>query len=74
MLTCWLPTASILVVRDNLPLPLQRQLSEQLKTFSETFIAFLETTVRFKYFDKKKLHNSGIPEVTDSERYAYLNT
>ena len=50
------------------------QLSEQLKTFSEIFIAFLETTVRFKYFDKKKLHNSGIPEVTDSERYAYLNT
>ena len=60
--------------RGNLPLPIQMQLSEQLKTFSEIFIAFLETTVRFKYFDKKKLYSSGIPEVTDSERCAYLNT
>ena len=49
------------------------QLSEQLKTFSEIFIAFLETTVSFKYFDKKKLYSSGIPEVNDSERCAYLN-
>ena len=60
--------------RDNLPLPIQMQLSEQLKTFSGIFIAFLETTVRFKYFHKKKLPSSGIPEVTDSERCAYLNT
>ena len=60
--------------RDNLPLPIQIQLSEQLKTFSEIFITFLKTTVRFKYFDNKKLHSSGIPEVTDSERCTYLNT
>ena len=49
------------------------QLSDQLKTFSEIFIAFLETTVRFKCFEKKDLYSSGIPQVTDSERCAYLN-
>ena len=59
--------------RENLPLPIQMQLSDQLKTFSEIFIAFLETTVRFKCFEKKDLYSSGIPQVTDSERCAYLN-
>ena len=49
------------------------QLSEQLKTFSEIFIAFLESTFTFKHFEKKELYGSGIPEVTDFEARAYLN-
>ena len=31
--------------RENLPLPIQMQLSEKPKTFPETFIAFLESTL-----------------------------
>ena len=39
--------------RENLPLPIQLQLSEKLKTFSQFFIAFLESTLNFEYFEKK---------------------
>ena len=60
--------------RENLPLPIQLQLSEKLKTFSQFFIAFLESTLNFEHFEKKdEPHSSSIYEVTDSERRAYLN-
>ena len=60
--------------RENLPLPIQLQLSEKLKTFSQFFIAFLESTLNFEHFEKKdEPHSSSIYEVTDSERHAYLN-
>ena len=39
--------------RENLPLPIQIQLSEKLKTFSEIFIAFLECTLNLEHFEKK---------------------
>ena len=39
---------------DNLPLPLQMQLSEKLKTFSRLFIAFFESALNFEHFEKKK--------------------
>ena len=59
---------------DNLPLPVQMQLSGKLKTFSRFFIAFLESTLNFEHFEKKdEPHSSSIYEVTDSERRAYLN-
>ena len=59
--------------RENLPLPIQVQLSEKLKTFSQFFIAFLESTLNFEHFEKNEPHSSSISEVIDSERRAYLN-
>ena len=37
---------------ENLQLPLQMQLSEKRSTFSEYFVPFLESTSKFKYFEK----------------------
>ena len=60
--------------RENLPLQIQLKLSEKLKTFSQCFIAFLESTLNLEHFEKKdEPHSSSIYEVTDSERRAYLN-
>ena len=59
--------------RENLPLPIQRQLSEKLKTFSQFFIALLECTLNLEHFEKNEPHSSSISEVIDSERRAYLN-
>ena len=39
--------------RENLPLPIQMQLSEKPKTFSQFFIAVLEFTLNFEHFEKK---------------------
>ena len=53
------------------------QLSEKPITFSQFFIAFLESTSNFEHFAKKKKkkepHSSSISKVIDSERCAYLN-
>ena len=38
---------------ENLQLPIQMQLSEKRKTFSEFFVPFLESTSNFKHFDEK---------------------
>ena len=38
---------------DNLTLPIQIQLSEKQKTFSEFFFAFLKSIINFKHFKKK---------------------
>ena len=38
---------------DNLPLPVQMQLSGKLKTFSEIFIAFSDSALNFEHFEKK---------------------
>ena len=43
--------------RENLPLPVQMQLSEKPKTFCQFFIAFLESTLHFKHFEKKGPHS-----------------
>ena len=59
--------------RENLPLPIQTQLSGKLKSFSENFIAFLEYTLNLEYFEKNEPHSSSISEIIDSERLAYLN-
>ena len=37
----------------NLQLPIQMQLSEKRKTFSQFFVTFLESTSNFKHFEKK---------------------
>ena len=38
---------------ENLQLPIQMQLSEKPKAFSEFFVIFLESTSNFKCFEKK---------------------
>ena len=58
--------------RENLPLPIQRQLS---KNFFSIFYCIFEMYIKFGTFlkKKKKPHSSSISEVIDSERRAYLN-
>ena len=38
--------------RENLPLPIQMQLSEKQNTFSQYLIAFLGSTLNFEHFEK----------------------
>ena len=54
--------------RDNLKTPIQVQLSQKQKTFSQFFAAFLKSTLNFKHFESKDdPHRFCIFEVTDSE-------
>ena len=39
--------------RDNLTIPIQMQLSQKQKTFSQFFAAFLKSSLNFKHFEKK---------------------
>ena len=40
-------------VWENSPLPIQVELSEKRKTFSQFFVPFLESTSNFKCFQRK---------------------
>ena len=61
--------------RENLLLPSQMQLSKKLKIFCYVLIAFLESTLNFEHFEKKKKpHSLSISEIIDSEKRSYLNT
>ena len=40
---------------QNFGLPIQMQLSEKRKTFSQFFVPFLESTSNFKQFEKKMM-------------------
>ena len=42
-----------LLNRDNLPQPIQMQLSQKQKTFSEFFFAFLKSILNFKHLPTK---------------------
>ena len=54
--------------RDNLMIPIQIQLSEKEKTFSQLSVAFLKSRWIFKYFEKKNNPNRfSILEIKDSE-------
>ena len=54
--------------RDNLTIPIQMQLSQKQKTFSEFFAAFLKSRLNFNYFLKKDdPPRFSIFEITDSE-------
>ena len=61
--------------RENLPLTIQMQLFEKPKIFCCIFIAFLESTLNFEHFEKKKNKNKNEPpslsisEVIDSEPF-----
>ena len=57
-----------LLNRDNLTIPIQMQLSQKQKTFSQIFPAFLEFRSNFEHFEKKyDPHSFCISEITDSE-------
>ena len=59
-----------LLNRDNLTQPIQMQLSQKQKTFSEFFCAFLKSSLNFEHFQKKDdSHSSDISEITDSEKH-----
>ena len=54
---------------QNLPFPIQRQLSKKRKTFSQFFTVFVTFTLGFQYFEKKDdSHRLCISEVTDCQR------
>ena len=54
--------------RDNLTIPIQMQLSQKKKTFSQFLGAFLKPTINFKFFEKKAYpHRFCISKITDSE-------
>ena len=38
---------------ENLQLPIQMQLSQKWKTFSEFYVPFLDSTSNFEHFDRK---------------------
>ena len=46
------------------------KLSEKSKTFSPIFIAFLESALNFKLFEKNEPHSSSISHVIGSEQRA----
>ena len=54
--------------RDNLTIPIQMQLSEKEKTFSEFLAAFLKANLNFKYFGEEyDPRRFCISEIRDSE-------
>ena len=59
-----------LLNRDNLTQPIQIQLSQKQKIFSEFFFAFLKSILNFKHLPKKDdPHSWCISGNTGSEKY-----
>ena len=55
--------------RHNLTIPVQMQLYQKQKTFSQFFAEFLKYRLNLRYFEKKDdPHNICISEITDSEK------
>ena len=55
------------LIRDNLTISIQMQLSQKQKIFSEFFAAFLKSGLNFEYFEKKDdPHGFCIFDITDS--------
>ena len=60
--------------RENMPLPIQMQLSKTPKRFCCNFIHFLESRLNFEHFRRKHGPNGlSISEIIDSERRGYLH-
>ena len=58
-----------LLNRDSLTQPIQNELSQKPKTFSEYFYAFFKSSLNFEYFKKKDdSHSCGISKITESEK------
>ena len=61
-------------IRENLPQQIQTQLSEKPKTFSGFFIAFLKSTSKSEYVEKRyESHRLNISKIIDCEKGCYLN-
>ena len=59
--------------RENLPQQVQTQISQERKTFSGFFIAFLKCTLNLEYFEKKdQSHSLSVTEIINSETSSYL--
>ena len=53
----------------NLRIPIQIQISQKQKGFSQFFAAFLKFTLNFEYFEQKDdPHSFCISEITESEK------
>ena len=58
---------------EKLQRRVQMLFSKKRRTFSEYFLAFLESTQDFAYFEKKdQLHSLNISEVIDPDKCGYL--
>ena len=59
-----------LLNRDNLTQPIQMQVSQKQKTFSQFFAPILKSNLNFKHFQKRKHepHTWCISEFTDPEK------
>ena len=54
--------------RENLTIPIQVQLSQKQKTFSQFYVAFLQSILNFKHFEKKDdPHTFCFLEITHSQ-------
>ena len=54
--------------KDNLMIPIQSQLSQKQRTFSQFLAAFLKYRLNFEYFEKQDDPNRFcISDITDSE-------
>ena len=63
-----------LLNRDNLREPIQMQLSEKQKKFSEFFFAFLKSIFNFEQFSKKdEPHSRCISKIKGCEKRRYIN-
>ena len=63
-----------LLNRDNLREPIQMQLSEKQKKFSEFIFAFLKSIFNFEHFSKKdEPHSRCISESKGCEKRRYIN-
>ena len=49
------------------------QFSKKLNTFCCFFLAFVESTCNFEYFEENEPYSLNISEIIDSERRSYLN-
>ena len=59
--------------KENLPLPIQMQLSEKTKPFCHFFITFWNLHYILNILGKNEPHSLSISEVIESNRHAYLN-
>ena len=59
---------------NNLRQQVQMPISEEPKTFSRFFFAFLKYTLNLEYLEKEnQSHSLGITEIITSETGSYLN-
>ena len=59
-----------LINKDILTQPIQMQLSQKRKTFSDHLDGFLKSILNFEYFLKKDdSHSQYLSEITDSEKH-----